>query len=150
MIGNSCNPSRCSSRQADESWPLPPSTMIRSGKRTAKIRIADCGLRIDCIARRSVHFDGIFLRKFTRSAMLHDFPVSGFAISAIPEGSANIAAAPPPPCWQNHPGLRRSESDSAGNYLCRERRLRKQTIEATTCVVEMFEISKHSMTEGCR
>ena len=47
MMGNSCNPRRWSSRHADESCPFPPSTMIKSGRRTANnfgLRIADCGL----------------------------------------------------------------------------------------------------------
>ena len=96
-----------------------------------EFRIADCGLRIGSVrgsgARRSRAGSParilLALRVTDLLSPIHGFPVS--ALLRFPKllrAPARIAAAPPPPCWQNRPDLPPSGSGSGGNCPCPARR----------------------------
>ena len=106
MIGRSCSPSRCSSLHALLSWPLPPSTMTRSGRRTgAKVRGYFVAILLE---RDDLALAGGEACEGVAGDLLRELCGLRMAFARLPAARANSAAAPPPPCWRNHSGPRRS------------------------------------------
>ena len=125
-MGRSCKPNRCSSRQADESCPFPPSTMIRSGNRTATKSLSFRAQRSEVeesrelplrFATGSLDFardDWKFApRRLPRS--LANIPLRRNLRLALQAGFGNTCAAPLRPCSQNHPVLQRCGPDTGGS-----------------------------------
>ena len=142
-MGRSCKSNRCNSRHAAESWPFPPSTMIRSGNRTAtklssvrapksfwveesrKLTSGSCNgiARLTSLLPRQAF--GRDAGKFAPARPRHSPAKTPPRLSsrrAPPAEHANTCAGRPRPCWRNRPGRRPSAPDNGGNCPCPERR----------------------------
>jgi len=147
IMGRSCKPNRCNSRHRLRVGPF-ASTMIRSATDATK----PSSVRQRCRASAPLASAGSAPKRLPYNVhCLEAFSCENSATSEFASRAssrtANTDAGRPRHTGEIVLAVDRFAPDNGGNRPCRDA-IPKQTIEATTCVVEIFEISKHSITRG--